>query len=161
MRHSFIYFWKAVCTGHRFLRATHSIYHRSLFLLGKFWPPWDVCSNRLLILWRHEIKTPSGGQLYKAEVITGESAKKPSALDRHLFKTRVSPVEDSVLFAVNVGKHSGSNPHLLYTRESTLEKGFMYLANVKNLLDKAQPSVNMEKFILVQYRTSAANVENL
>lgn len=72
----------------------------------------------------------------------------------------MSTLEDSVLCAVNVGKHSDTNPHLLFTRESTLEKSFMCVVNVENPLGEAQPSVNIKEFILGQGSTSAANVGN-
>eukprot|EP00069_Balaena_mysticetus_P021349 bmy_13330T0 len=55
-----------------------------------------------------QTRLPSVRQLYKAEkVITaGENARKPSAGNMQLFRTRVSTLEDTVLCAVNVGKHS-------------------------------------------------------
>ena len=140
--------------------------HRSHCAVGSLkrtsQPSWDIYSNRPLILWRSQTQSPSAGQLHKAgkAVTPGENARKPSAPNTHLFRTMVSTVEDSVLCAVNVGKHSSTNPHLFCTRESTLEKSFMYVVNVENLLGKAQPSINIEEFILGQGSTSAANVGN-
>ena len=121
---------------------------------------WDTCSNRPLILWRSQIQAPNVSQLYRAEVITPqENARKPSAPNTHLFRIRVSILEYLVLCAVNVGKHSGTNPHLLCTREYTLEKTIC-VVNVGNPLSEAQSSINIEEFILGQGNTSAANVGN-
>lgn len=72
----------------------------------------------------------------------------------------MSTLKDSVLCAMNVGKHSSTNIHLWITRESTLVKGFMHMASMTNLLGKPQPSINIEEFILGQGSTSATNVAN-
>ena len=69
-------------------------------------------------------------------------------------------LKDSVLCAVNVGKSSSINPHLLCTRKPTLVTGFMSVVTVGNLSEEAQPSFNIEEFILGQGSTSAANVGN-
>ena len=69
-------------------------------------------------------------------------------------------LKDSVLCAVNVGKSSSINPHLLCTRKPTLVTGFMSVVTVENLSEEAQPSFNIEEFILGQGSTSAANVGN-
>ena len=71
----------------------------------------------------------------------------------------MSILEYLVLCAVNVGKHSGTNPHLLCTREYTLEKTIC-VVNVGNPLSEAQSSINIEEFILGQGNTNAANVGN-
>jgi len=95
------------------------------------------------------------------KVIThGKNARKPLVPHVHLFRTRVSALADLVLCAVNVGKHSGTNPHLLCTRESTLENGFMCVVNLENPSGKAHPCVNIKAFRLGQCSTSAANVGN-
>lgn len=77
-----------------------------------------------------------------------------------MWRTRISTLEDSVLCAMNVGKHSNTNPHLLLTREPTPVTSFMCVVNVENPLGKAQLSVNIEEFILGQGSTSVVNVEN-
>ena len=69
-------------------------------------------------------------------------------------------LKDNVLCAVNVGKNSSINPHLLCTRKPTLVIGFMSVVTVENLSEEAQPSFNIEEFILGQGSTSAANVGN-
>jgi len=118
-------------------------------------PAWGICSKRPHILGRSHTRSPSAGQLYKAEkVITpGENARKPLVPNTRLFRT-------TVLCAMNVGKHSGTNLHLLYTRDSILEKDIMSLVNAENPLGRAQPSVNMERLTLGPGNTSAANVGN-
>jgi len=148
-----------------FSRAADSLCYRSHLPAGSLkrtsQPLWDTCSNRLLILWRSQTKSPSVSQLYRAEVVTPqENAGKPSAPNTHLFRIRVSILEYLVLCAVNVGKHSGTNLHLLCTRECTLEKTFMCVVNVGNPLGEAQFFINIEEFILGQGNTSAANVGN-
>ena len=90
----------------------------------------------------------------------GKNARKPLVPHIHLFRTRVSTLEDLVLCAVNVGKHSGTNPHLLYTREPTLENGFMCVVNLENPSGKAQLCVNIKAFRLEQCNIIAANVGN-
>lgn len=72
----------------------------------------------------------------------------------------MSILADSVLCAVNVGKHSSTNLHLLLTAESTLEKFFVCVVKVENHLVETQPLFSIEKFIQEQSSTSAANVEN-
>ena len=105
------------------------------------------------MLGRSQTQSHSAGELYKAEkVITpGENTRRTLVQNTHLFRT-------TVLYAVNVGKHSGTSLHLLYTRDSILEKDIMSLVNVKNPFGKAQPSVNMERLTLGPGNTSVANV---
>lgn len=155
---NFIYLWEAVYMRLYLLRAPDSMCQGSLLLLGKFWPAWDIC--RPLILWRSWIQSPSTDQLHQAEIIPPEIARKPSALNTHLFRTGVSTLKGRVLCAGNVGKHSGTNQRLLSTREFILGKDFICLSKVANLLDKTQLSVRIKKFILVQDQRSAANVGN-
>ena len=74
--------------------------------------------------------------------------------------TRLFTLEDSVLYVVNVEKHSGTNPHLSRTAEATLGKVSMCVVEIENPLVGAQLAVIMKKFIQDQGCTSAANVEN-
>jgi len=87
-------------------------------------PAWGICSKRPHILGRSHTRSPSAGQLYKAEKVMtpGENARTPLVPNTHIFRTRVSTLEDSPLCAVNAGKHSGTNPYLPYTRDTILEK---------------------------------------
>lgn len=112
-----------------------------------------IWGKRPLVLGRSQRKSPSAGQHYKAEkVITpGENARMPSVPNTRLFRT-------TVLCAVNVGKHSGTNLHLSYTRDTILEKDIMSFVNAENPLGRALPSVNMERLTLGPGNTSAANV---
>ena len=126
------------------------------------WPARDISSNRTPIKRRSQTQAPSGKQRYKMEkVITPQrKARNPLTLNTYLFRTRLSTLEDSVLCAVNVEKHSGTNPHLSRTAEATLEKASVCVVKVGKPLVKSQPFISIKKFIQEQSRTGAASVEN-
>lgn len=58
-----------------------------------------------------------------------------------------------------VGKHSDINLHLLCTRDCIVEKGFI-IVSVVNLLNAAQPLIDIKEFIVEKGSASAANVGN-
>ncbi|KAI4535065.1 hypothetical protein MG293_015925 [Ovis ammon polii] len=58
------------------------------------------------------------------------------------------------------GKKFKYKPSFIVHRKPTLVTGFMSVVTVGNLSEEAQPSFNIEEFILGQGSTSAANVGN-
>ncbi|EPQ08924.1 Zinc finger protein 417 [Myotis brandtii] len=86
---------------------------RDIFQLAEHQGTPNISSSRRLPPERSPTKPPSAGQLYKTEKVAlpGETVRKPSAPESHTLGSRMSTLEDSVLCAVNVGKHSEISPH--------------------------------------------------
>ena len=110
---------------------------------------------------RSQIQLPTAWKLYKAKkvIVPGENARKSSAPNTHLFRTRVPTLKDSFVCSKCGRKFKYRSSFVVHQKVHAGDRRYE-CGDCANLLEEVQSSFHIKKFILRQGSTSAANVGN-